>query len=227
MIASMSQRAPDAKPRKAGEIAVQVLMLLVLVAAALVVLRSLGPGGSPAKEAPQPVEQSKSRFEGRLLDSAGGGVAGASVEAVVQSGDAGEPHVLKFGPTGADGSFQFEWDASAGTVVSAVRASRGHLHAFGPISPGSTGVILRLPATFRVSGRVMAAEDGRPLEGMDVKLGERAAKTDDRGRFAFGEVPGDAVLPEIEVTGAGRKPLRRALPAEGGLDDLHLSVEGE
>ena len=141
------------------------------------------------------------------------------------------PVPLRSAPALADGRF----------VVSGVpprwkslrlRIHRGPLYSEMDLgdAAGSLDLDLRLPATFRVGGIVIGAEDGRPLAGMAVRLEDRSARTDGLGRF---EIPGlpasmaERPLPLLLVQGTGRRTLRRELPPMDRLDDLLLRVEPE
>ncbi len=81
-----------------------------------------------------------------------------------------------------------------------------------------------------MGGLVVAAEDGRPLEGMEVGFGERRTRTDALGRFSLREVPAsllDGPIPALEAKGAGRRTQTRGLPGTGSPDDLLIRAEAE
>ena len=63
-----------------------------------------------------------------------------------------------------------------------------------------------------------------------VRLGGREVRTDDLGRFSIPDLPAsmaDREPPILEVSGRGRKSVRRALPFEAGVDDLLFHLERE
>jgi hypothetical protein len=85
-----------------------------------------------------------------------------------------------------------------------------------------------LPDVFVVGGLVTAAEDGRPLEGIRVTMGEREVRSDRLGRFRFVDLPAallEGDLPEIQFQGDGRKPRTMSAKAETSLDDLMVTLE--
>jgi hypothetical protein len=152
------------------------------------------------------------------------------VEASITTGE--DAPVLDLKTTaGPDGRFSLP-QAPAKWTGLLLRARRGPLAVEADLrdARGPLDIDIRLPETFRAAGLVISEEEGRGLEGMVVRIGGLEARTDAFGRFAFPDLP--AALaggepPEIEVTGAGRRPLRRALPLDRGVDDLLLRVEAE
>ncbi|MCK6482312.1 MAG: carboxypeptidase-like regulatory domain-containing protein [Planctomycetes bacterium] len=225
----------------------RVLAAVGILAAVLLALRFLGPGGSPAERhaggtppppppapapAPAPVPAAEPSLRGRVLDAAGAPVAGATVEALFEIGEGRAPVNASAGPTGADGSFVLRggperWE---GVLLRAVKGPRSVVADMGEV-PGSAAsglaLDLRLPATLEVGGIVIAAEDGRPLEGMTAAAAGQEARTDAMGRFRIEGIPAAAPLPDLEVKGAGRRPLRIALEGRSSVDDLLLRAEGE
>ena len=223
--------------------------LLLLLAAALAALRLLGPGGRPAEEpaaapagpveggaakapdAPAPAPAKDGVLRGRVLGPDGAPVEGASVEASLEVEGEPQPRVLRAGPTGPDGRF------SLGAVPGRrerllIRVSKGPLSVEAGLSdaPGALDLDLRLPPSFHVGGIVVSAEEGRPLAGIEVRWGEIATRSDDLGRFAFRDVDAAVLaepLPELELSGPGRRAVRRPLPRDRGLDDLLVRMEGE
>jgi hypothetical protein len=158
-------------------------------------------------------------------------VEGALVE-VGFSGTGGGPYERRrAGPTGADGRFAFP-DLPARRTSLHLRARLGALAAEVDLAdaPGALDVDLRLPSSATIAGMILAAEDGRPLAGMEVLLGDRSAKTDPLGRFALLDVPPALLEGEgavLVVRGAGRRERRHPLGPHGTLDDLLLRVDRE
>lgn len=221
------------KPSRARKAAA----ILFFTAAGILLFRMLGPGGAPARTdvappppTPPPAPAPKP-LSGRVVRPDGTPAPGAVVEAVFETGGGAAPVTLSSAPVGADGRFSIEGGPASWTSLK-VRARRGPLAVEADLdgAPGPLDMELRLPTTFAVGGLVLAAEDGRPLPRMEVRLGERTAVTDDFGRFQLGVVPASLLereAPEIEVKGAGRKTVRRALPLDARADDLLLRVERE
>jgi hypothetical protein len=220
---------PPSRARKAAAI-------LFFTAAGILLFRLLGPGGAPAERSvvpPPPPPPSSAPapkpLSGRVVRADGTPAPGAVVEAVFETGGGAPPVTLASAPVGADGRFSIEGGPASWTSLK-VRARRGPLAVEADLdgAPGPLDMELRLPTTFAVGGLVLAAEDGRPLPRMEVRLGDRTAVTDDFGRFQLGTLPAallEREAPEIEVQGAGRKPVRRALPLDARADDLLLRVE--
>jgi hypothetical protein len=166
-----------------------------------------------------------------VLDAAGDPAVGARVR--VSWPRPGDP-VAEDGveaTVGEDGKFEIE--ARAGAATLRVRVARGPLVAADTEVPGDAGrdiaLTLRLPATFDATGIVVAAEDGRPLEGMRVAAGGVEAETDRLGRFRLEALTAPAAGTAIpfEVSGAGRATVRRDVPADGAFDDLAFRVPAE
>ncbi len=221
MIPSMGERCRRRK-------ALGWLALFGLGIAALVLLRFLGPGGSPPSPTGEGETAGSPFIGGRILLASRKPAAGAKVEAILEAGGPLAMPLQRSTTTAADGSFEIP-RPPLGMKIVGVRATLGHLTWEVTTTPfmGPAEFEILLADSYPVSGLAIAAEDGRPLEGMDVRLGERAARTDRLGRFSFPSVPAEEAPKEVVVSGAGRKTLRRALPSEGGLDDLLLRVEGE
>lgn len=225
--------------------------LAAVVAAALLAVRLAGPGGSPAvkPEGPSPAPPPPAAgpapdprpapppakgpaLRGRVLSAAGTPVEGARVEALFEMGPGKEPVVTAGGPTGADGEWALA-DAPADWKGVLLRAVKGPLSAVADMGevPGTAAdgmaVDIPLPPTFDVGGLAISAEEGRALEDMEIRVGDRTARTDARGRFLVEGLPAREPFPGLEARGAGRKPLRIPLPADRPLDDLLLRVERE
>lgn len=174
------------------------------------------------------------RVTGRVLDPAGGPVAGALVAAEGQERDPagdGLAHEFRETVTSADGSFALEGlrrDVSSRLSVSA--EGWPVLEAGIPRAEGGPGIVdlgdLRLPAGRRVSGVVLLS-DGTPFTDGLVALGEPLVerRPDDRGRFRFpavaaGTVPLFVVRPDAKVL------LRSevVLPADRDLEGLEIRL---
>ena len=235
--------------RKGGRLAA----IVVVVAAALLAMRLAGPGGSPAvnpegpspappppaagpapdpRPAPPPAPAKGPALRGRVLSAAGPPVEGARIEALFEMGSGKEPVVTGGGPTGADGEWSLA-DAPADWKGVLLRAVKGPLSAVADMGevPGTAAdgmaVDIPLPPTFAVGGLAISAEEGRALEDMEIRVGDRAARTDARGRFLVEGLPAREPFPDLEARGAGRKTLRIPLPVDRPLDDLLLRVERE
>jgi hypothetical protein len=196
------------------------IVLVLLLAAALVLLRMLGPGGAPPPS-----------VTGRILRIDGTPAPGAVAEAVFETGDGAKPLSLRSPSVGADGRFTVAGAPAEWTSLR-IRVRRGPLDIEADLGPGQGPVDLdlRLPGTFKVAGLVVASDGGRPLPGMTVRLGTLEALTDELGRFTFPDLPAsmaDRAPPVLEVSGKRRRPLRRAVPFEQSVDDLLLYVDPE
>jgi hypothetical protein len=210
--------------------------LVLFVGAAILLLRMLGPGGAPTAgpqppaPAPAPAPSpSPSSVKGRVLEPDGTPAAGVTVDVVYEgaSGGAGLGPRLP-APTGPDGRF----DLPPGVRVRALRASRGPLSVEVDLggAAGPADLDLRLPAVFEAAGLVVAAEDGRPLEGMTVSVGDSKTRTDALGRFRLEGLPAALLKTPpvlLEAQGAGRKPVRHDLAVQTRADDLLLRAERE
>lgn len=134
-------------------------------------------------------------------------------------------------PTDAAGAFRVEAPSGPWKGL-LLRASRGPLSVSADLGestgPGPVVMTLRLPASFTVGGIVLSAEDGRPLDDIRVRFGERETTTARGGRFTFQDLPAALLeedLPAVSLSGEGRRSLERTLPASGGLDDLLLRMD--
>jgi hypothetical protein len=179
----------------------------------------------------KPPAQEKRLLTGRVVRADGVPAAGAVVEAVFEVGGDAPPVTLSSPPAGADGRFSIAGGPADWTSLK-VRARRGPFSVEADLAgaPSPLDLELRLPTTFAIGGIVIAAEDGRPLARMEVRLGDRSAVTDDFGRFQLGTLPAALLeheAPSLEVLGAGRKTLRKAVPLDARADDLLLRVERE
>lgn len=83
----------------------------------------------------------------------------------------------------------------------------GYAHAWLGVPDGREEVLFRLAPAARVTGRVVAEEDGRPLAGVGVRMIEAwfgtpvGATTDAEGRFVFASAPTGRF--RLEVRGGG------------------------
>jgi hypothetical protein len=201
------------------------IAVAVLVAAALLLVRMLGPGGRPAEEGRGPAPP----LAGRILRADGTPVASAVVEAVFETGAGAAPLSLRSPPAGSDGRFVVPGAPEKWTSLR-IRVRSGPLALEADLgdAPGPLDLSLALPSTFTVAGIVVSTEGGRPLPGMDVRLSGKETRTDDLGRFRFPDLPATMAgrePPVIEVSGRGRRTLRRPLSWEDGVDDLLLHLE--
>ena len=68
----------------------------------------------------------------------------------------------------------------------------------------ATGVLLYVPtfAQLSVSGKIIDAEDGKPLPGATVKAGSfRGTVTNEKGEFSLKNLPKDVDLLEVSYVG--------------------------
>jgi protocatechuate 3,4-dioxygenase beta subunit len=79
---------------------------------------------------------------------------------------------------------------------------------------------IRLVPRSRLRGRVVAAEDGRPVAGVPVFADDRETLTDEDGTFAFADVPIGKV--SVAVCGNGWVSERITQATENGFDPLAL-----
>ncbi len=229
-------------------IALRILVLLAVAAGALWLLHALRPGlfrGSvPSEGTEAPPPSRGRRLSGRVLDAEGRPVRGAAVRATAVAvaaagaggvrGPAGETRTIEGGTTGADGTFSLDLAALPDGVASLdLSATRGPLAARRSLPggvPPEGPLDLVLPREFAAGGRVLAAEDGRPLEGIAVRIGGREAATDARGAFRLEGLPASLLAGgrlAVEARGSGRRPLRTELTAPGAVDDLLLRLDPE
>lgn len=196
--------------------------MVVLVAAGILLLRMLGPGGPWGREPVPPVA-------GRILRPDGKPVAGAVVEATFETGAGAKPVDLRSAPTSAEGRFEFPGAPEKWTSLR-IRTRCGPLAIDADLAdaPAPLDLNLGLPATFTVAGIVVSTEVGRPLPEMDVRLGYRKARTDDLGRFSFPDLPASMAnieAPVLEVSGKGRKTWKRPISWEDGVDDILVRLD--
>jgi len=105
-------------------------------------------------------------------------------------------------PTGRDGRFSFDdLNPTQGRYGVSIDARRDDQPAEAGLTPGGPPVEVRLERGHVVAGRVVEAKSGRPIPGVEVyatrrefKAGARfafeaEAKTDERGRFRFSNLP--------------------------------------
>jgi len=208
------------EPRKGGK--GRVVAVVVLVAAGILLLRMLGPGGLWGRDSRPPVA-------GRILRPDGKPLAGAIVEATFETGGGAKPQELRSAPTTAEGRFEFPGAPEKWTSLR-IRTRSGPLAIDADLgaAPGPLDLNLGLPATFTVAGIVVSSEVGRPLPETDVRLGHRKARTDDLGRFSFPDLPAalaNLEPPVLEVSCKGRKTWKRPISWEDGVDDILVRLE--
>lgn len=105
-------------------------------------------------------------------------------------------------PTDRDGRFSFDdLNPTLGRYDVKIDSRRDYQPAEAALTPGGPPVEIRLVRGRVVSGRVVEAKTGRPIPGVEVYATRRAfqagerfafdaeAKTDDRGRFRFSNLP--------------------------------------
>jgi MFS family permease len=184
--------------------------------------RTAGPGLAGG-EADAPVRAgSGAVVTGRVRDTAGGSLEGATLTLISPSG-------RQVGRAVAHSAARYELSApTAGTYV-LIAAADGH-------QPQATTLVLgaepsshdvALAAVSRLMGTVVAADDRVPVEGALVMVTDSrgdvlaADKTDTTGRFAFGELPADDLT--VSVNAAGFRPA--ALPVHvSGAGTIELEV---
>jgi hypothetical protein len=155
---------------------------------------------------------------------------GVVVEVIATAPDVEEPVVVTAGPSDGKGVFSADGLPSPWATIS-LHARKGPLRVSVDLDGPGTGEVLttmRFPDSFDISGLVIGAEDGRPLEGMKVSVGKRWVLTDGKGRFRLEKFSAsllNGALPALKVSGEGRYVIRRPLDVDEALDDLLLSVE--
>ena len=193
----------------------------VAVVVAVALLRLLGSGDKGPEGG---------WVHGVILAADGKPMPGASVEATFEVEGTNVHKLLHSGPTGADGKFTFP-KAPAKWKALHITYSKWPLGAEMDLgdAPGPHDLKLTLPKTFIIGGSVMTAEMGQPLPNMDVRFGEKWTRTNERGRFAFRDLPSSLLekpLPPLVISGERRKELTRELAGGGErLDDLTLRLE--
>ncbi len=170
---------------------------------------------------------------GRVRFPDGSPAAGASVEARFLL-PAGTEVSLRSEPSGADGAFRVA-GAPAGWSEVRFEVRLGPLRGEARVTPAAgigagSGVRVDLLVSdrFDVGGIVVSSEEGRPLPGISVHVGERRAVSDGAGRFLLAGLERTLLagpLPPLLAKGEGRKSLSRALDPAAPMDDLLLSLE--
>ena len=78
----------------------------------------------------------------------------------------------------------------------------------GPVAASDTAPAVEAQAVAAAHGVVVSADDGAPLAGVTVTVGEQSARTDSRGRYRI-EVPASPLY-TVRVSGAGHYPADHA-----------------
>lgn len=186
----------------------------VVVLIAMSFLPTLFRGGSPPP--PPPRGSGAPPSTGSVL-TAGGGPAPSGTRVRALGGVTAAEVAVR-----PDGTFTFE-NLPEGT--SSFEAVCGPLRA---VAAGLAPVRLRLPGAVDVVGRVVVGNPGEPVAAATVRLGQREAVTDERGRFRLAGVPvPKGRPPAIRIAAPGfRELVHRPLP-ESSWDDLFLRLDRE
>ena len=182
----------------------------VIILFAMTLLPSLFQGGSSPPKGSAPAEPPDT---GQVLASGGGPApTGTRVRTI---GGLAEAEV----GVGANGAFRFD-RVPAGTTGFEARCGPLRASAKGPAP-----VVIRLPESLDVAGRVVSAYSGDPIAGARVSVGERVAETDDRGRFTVGGVAVPlGTPPTIRVTAPGHPEHVLRPKADSSWDDLFIRL---
>ena len=195
-----------------GKIQRRLIALLIgIVLFALSLLPSLFQGGSPppTKSAPE-----RAHSMTGMVRTARGGPAPRGTRVRATGGSVSAEVSVE-----ADGSFRIE---SMPEGTDRFEALCGPLRAS---VPGTPPVEIRLPGELDVTGRVVCAESGDPVEGARVSVGEREVHTDERGRFAVaGVAVPDGEPPVIGVTAPGYHDRALRPRPYSSWDDLFLRL---
>ncbi|MFF5366939.1 MFS transporter [Streptomyces sp. NPDC013187] len=148
-------------------------------------------------------------LSGRVCDSAGNGLTGATLTLVSPAG-------TQIGRVVAHGAGRYELTAPAAGTCVLIAAADGHRPRATTVVLGERPVVhdLVLTGGSRIGGAVVTADDGTAVEGALVTVTDAhgdvlaGATTDAAGRFGFGELPADDVT--LTVNASGFRP--EALP---------------
>jgi RNA polymerase sigma-70 factor (ECF subfamily) len=182
-------------------------------------------------------------IEGRVLDAHGEPCAGWEVDVYdktpagalvpsVEALSAGRAEDERAHRTDAAGAFRVDGLAPRAYRLSAISSDRHLLIVSDPVLPGTSELLLRLPADAvraRVAGRVLSKHGvpiegasvyvegvtGRNKEGWSVGLRCPPAKTDALGRFELRDVPRYHVDLKVRADGVGETPIPLA-PTDTG-----------
>lgn len=193
------------------------------------------PGTQPVRAQPAPPMSSDNEWTvvGQVLDAAGAGVEGASVQ--VETGGDGKTEGRVLGRAASDraGDFRIRLPGEPPGKLFVRVKKEGFAVFLAPVEfePGEreTFVDVEMTGAMSVRGTVVAAETGRPVDGADVlidMLGRRwEAKTDDRGRFELRGLPAGAGLLVVSRPGFGRQRQRIRVGADAAEVRVRLAPE--
>jgi len=185
----------------------------VIILFAMTLLPSLFQGGSSPPEGSAPAEPPDT---GQVLASGGGPAPRGTRVRTIGGSSQAEVGV------GPGGSFRFD-QVPAGTT--GFEAQCGPLRA---TAMGPAPVVIHLPESLSVAGRVVSAVSGDPIAGAQVRVGERVAETDERGRFTVGGVAvPQGTPPVIRVTAPGHPEHVLRPKADSSWDDLFIQLTKE
>ncbi|MFF6947965.1 MFS transporter [Streptomyces iakyrus] len=164
-------------------------------------------GGTPAGSPHGPV------LSGRVCDSAGNGMTGATLTLVSPAG-------TQIGRVVAHSAGRYELTAPAVGTYVLIAAADGHRPRATTVVLGERPVVhdLVLAGGSSIGGAVVTADDGTAVEGALVTVTDAhgdvlaGATTDAAGRFGFGELPAADVT--LTVNAPGFRP--EALPVRAG-----------
>ncbi|MEU2540574.1 MFS transporter [Streptomyces iakyrus] len=171
-------------------------------------------GGAPAGSPHGPV------LSGRVRDSAGDGMTGATLTLVSPAG-------TQIGRVVAHGAGRYELTAPAAGTYVLIAAADGHRPRATTVVLGERPVVhdLVLAGGCGIGGEVVTADDGTAVEGALVTVTDAhgdvlaGATTDAAGRFGFGELPADDVTLTVNAPGFRPEalPVRASGPAATAL----------
>jgi protocatechuate 3,4-dioxygenase beta subunit len=192
------------------------------------------------------VELAKARVvQGRVNDASGAGIPGAYVAAVASADPGGGQQIdWRTARTNGDGTFEIRDVRSdlRHTLVVRKEGFGSSVFEF-PASEWKHTTVVLAPVTLRpagsIRGRVVADAQGTPIPDQSVTLvgwnrdragsdgavrsevdmyvGERTARTDDRGRFTFNDVAGGEYVLKTNHAGS-REPIELAVSVADGAD---------
>ncbi|WP_435842404.1 MFS transporter [Streptomyces collinus] len=174
----------------------------------------LAVGEAPAGPPHGPV------LSGRVCDSAGNGMAGATLTLVSPAG-------TQIGRVVAHSAGRYELTAPAAGTYVLIAAADGHRPRATTVVLGERSLVhdLVLAGGSRIGGAVVTADDGTAVEGALVTVTDAhgdvlaGATTDAAGRFGFGELPADDVTLTVNAPGFRPEalPVRASGPAATAL----------